>query len=158
MAENANIIDDYELISSVATGNTTQIWEAKNIQNGQAYALKILFDEYLKDAEAKASLKHEYNVAKSLEHPSIIQVYDLRISKLHAYFTMEYFRAPNLKAMLRNDLPGVQARAEKLMECLVQALMAVHRKGWIHRDVKPENVLLSKGGEARLIDFSLASR
>jgi serine/threonine-protein kinase len=153
-----NLIDDYELVNCIATGNTTQVWEVKHIANAQTYAMKLLLPEALKEAEAKAVLRHEYNVAKSLEHPNIIRVYDLKMNKKFGYFIMDHFRSGNLKSMLRSELPAAQARAKRLLESLVQALAHVHDKGWIHRDIKPDNVLLSKAGEMRLIDFSLASR
>lgn len=153
-----NLVDDYELVNCIATGNTTQVWEVKQVSTGQPFAMKLLLSEKLTDAEAKASLKHEANVGKSLEHPNIIRVFDLKTSKKFWYFLMEHFRAPNLKSMLRNELPAAQSRAKKMLECLASALALVHEKGWVHRDIKPDNVLVSKGGEIRLIDFSLCSR
>ncbi|MCA9045115.1 MAG: serine/threonine protein kinase [Planctomycetaceae bacterium] len=153
-----NLIDDFELVNCIATGNTTQVWEVKHISNGQTYAMKLLLTEAMQDADAKRSLKHEAAVGKSLTHPNIIQVFDLKMAKKFGYFTMEHFRAPNLKSYLRNELPVAQARTKRLMESLAQALAHVHDKGWVHRDIKPDNVLVSKGGEFRLIDFSLCSK
>ncbi|MEZ5941884.1 MAG: serine/threonine-protein kinase [Planctomycetaceae bacterium] len=153
-----NLIDDYELVNCIATGNTTQVWEVKHVSNGQSYAMKLLLDEAMKDSAATRSLKHEATVGKSLTHPNIIQVFDLKMTRKFGYFTMEYFRAPNLKGMIRSELPVVQARAKRLYESLAQALAHVHDKGWVHQDIKPDNILVSKGGEFRLIDFSLCAR
>jgi len=79
------------------------------------------------------------------------------VSKQNAYFIMEYFRAPNLKSMLRTDMTGAQVRAKKMMECVSQALAHMHERGWVHRDIKPDNILINKGSEIRLIDFGLAA-
>src|SRR5262249_36284951 len=119
--------------------------------------MKLLLPESLKESEFKNALKHEAAVGKSLDHPNIIRILDLRVTKQNAYFIMEYFRAPNLKSMLRNDLTSAQVRAKKMMECISQALTHMHEKGWVHRDIKPDNILINKGSEIRLIDFGLAA-
>ncbi len=151
-------IDDFELVNCIATGSATQIWEVKKSGSAQPLAMKLLLEEALLDPEQKKSLKHEATIGKSMEHPSIIQIYDLKITKKLGYYTMEFFRSGNLKSLIRSDHAQAQGRAKKVMEALSQALGYFHDKGWIHRDVKPDNVLLNKGGEVRLIDFSLSSK
>jgi len=151
-------IDDYELVNCVATGNATQIWEVRKAGAPQSMAMKILLPEAFKDAEQKAALKHEASVGRSLEHPNIIKILETKFTRKHGYFVMEYFRGGNLKSMIRNEPAQVQARAKRVVECLAQALAHMHEKKWIHKDVKPDNVMVTKGGEVRLIDFSLAGR
>jgi len=151
-------IDDYELINCIATGNATQIWEVRKGGGTQSLAMKILLPEAFKDPEQKSSLKHEANIAKSLEHPNIIRLIESKFTRKHGYFVMEYFRGGNLKSLIRNDRDLVLANAKKVIECLSQALGFMHEKKWIHRDVKPDNVMVTRGGEVRLIDFSLTSR
>jgi eukaryotic-like serine/threonine-protein kinase len=154
----AETIDDYELVNCIATGNSTQIWEVKQAGSAQSLAMKLLLDEAFKDPEQKKILKTEGTLGKSLEHPNIIRIFNVKFTRKHGYFTMEHFRSSNLKVLIRNDLPTAQSKAKKLMECLTQAVGYMHEKGWLHRDIKPENVLMNKGGEVRLIDFSLASK
>ncbi|TWT52200.1 Serine/threonine-protein kinase PknB [Thalassoglobus neptunius] len=151
-------IDDFELVNCVATGGVTQIWEVKRAGSSQPLAMKLMLDEALKDPAHRQALKHEASVGKSMQHPNIISIFDVKLTKKLSYYTMEYFRSGNLKGLIRNDLPQAKARVKSLMEALAQALGYFHEKGWIHRDIKPDNVLMSKGGEVRLIDFSLASR
>ncbi|HVJ85956.1 MAG TPA: serine/threonine-protein kinase [Caulifigura sp.] len=151
------IIDDYELVNCLATGNISQIWEVKQVSSSQTFAMKLLLPEALANSEHRASLKHEASVGKRFDHPNIIRILQLKMSKKHGYFTMEYFRAPNLKSMLRSDLTGARVRVRKMMEAVSQALAHMHEKGWVHRDVKPDNILINKGSEVRLIDFSLAA-
>lgn len=152
------IVDDYELINCIATGNATQIWEVRKVGSTQSLAMKILLPEAFKDSEAKKNLKHEANVGKSLDHPNIMRIQEVKFTRKHGYYIMEYFRGGNVKSTIRNDRPMVQAKTKRIMECLTQALAHMHEKKWIHRDIKPENVLITRGGEVRLIDFSLASR
>lgn len=158
MAEDEGLIDDYELINCIATGNSTQVWQVRQVSSGQQFAMKLLLEEAFADAEQKKSLRHEANIGMALDHPNIIKIHDLKVTRKTGYFIMEYFPAPNLKSLLRSGAIVAQGRAKKIMECLAQALDHLHQKGWVHKDVKPENVLVNKGGEVRLIDFSLASR
>ncbi|WP_437192673.1 protein kinase domain-containing protein [Planctomicrobium sp. SH527] len=151
-------IDDYELINCISTGSATQIWEVRKTGTTQSLAMKILLPEAFKDPEMKNSLKHEASIAKSLEHPNIIRVLESKFTRKHGYLVMEYFRGGNLKTMIRNEHAQVQAKAKRVMECMSQAIGYMHDKKWIHKDVKPDNVMLTKGGEVRLIDFSLAGR
>ncbi len=157
MADNETL-DDYELINCIATGNATQVWEVRKTGAAQSMAMKLLLPEAFKDSETKGNLKHEGTVGKSLEHPNIIRIHELKMTRKFGYYIMEYFRGANLKGTIRNERAQVQGRAKRVMECLSQALGYMHEKGWVHKDVKPDNVLLTKGGEVRLIDFSLASR
>ncbi|MEW4530770.1 serine/threonine-protein kinase [Maioricimonas sp. JC845] len=158
MSDNESIIDDYELVNCISTGNLSQIWEVKQVSSGQQLAMKLLLPEAFAEGEYKRALKQEASVAKNLEHPNIIRVFDVVVNRKHAYFIMEYFRAPNLKNMIRNDLTGARVRARRMMECVCQALAAMQEQGLVHRDIKPDNILINKGSEVRLIDFSLTTK
>lgn len=155
---NQNQIDQYQLVNCIATGGISQIWEVKHIANQQPYAMKLLLPEHMKDKELKNELKNEANIAKQLEHPNIIRIMETAIGRDHAYFIMEHFRGGNLKGMIRNDHANAQIRAQKIMEGCAQALAFIHDKGWVHKDIKPDNVLVTKGGDLRIIDFSLAAK
>lgn len=152
----ASTIDGFELVNCIATGGVSQVWEVKEIASGQTFAMKLLLPESLADPELKAQFKREATLGKSFDHPNLIKIFDYRASKKHAYFTMELFRGVNLKNMMRTDLTSVQIRAKKIVECVAQGLAHMHEKGWVHKDVKPDNILCTRGSEVRLIDFSLA--
>ena len=154
----SELIDDYELVNCIATGTATQIWEVKKAGGTQSLAMKILLPEAFKDPEAKKNLKHEVNVGKQLEHPNIIRIQEAKFSRQYGYYIMEFFRGGNVKSMIRSEKAQVQSKAKRIVECLSQALAYMHDKKWIHKDIKPDNVLMTKGGEVRLIDFSLAGR
>ncbi len=158
MSDSNSTLDGFELLNCIATGNVSQVWEVKEISSGQSYAMKLLLEEALADPDWKAQLKHEANVGRSVEHPNVITVYDTKISKKAAYFTMELFRGANLKSMIRGELGGAQVRAQKIIECVAQGLAALHEKGWVHKDIKPDNILVTRGSEVRVIDFSLSCR
>ncbi|MEZ6067470.1 MAG: serine/threonine-protein kinase [Planctomycetaceae bacterium] len=154
----ATTIDDYELLNCLATGSATQIWEVKQKSSGQTYAMKLMLPEAFADSEQRKALKNEAALGKSFDHPNLITIFDVVVGKKHAYFIMEYFRSANLKQMLRNERAAVQARARKIMEAVSSALAHMHEKNWVHKDIKPDNILVTKGSEVRVIDFSLTGR
>ncbi len=159
MADDDLIIDGYKLNPvPVATGNSSEIYEVLEQSGGQPLCMKLLLPETLKNAAAKAVLKHEAKVGKGLDHPSIIKVHKISVTKKHGYMLMDLFRAPNIKTQIATDLVGLHTRFRKVFESLCLALGYMHEKGWVHRDIKPENILSNKVGELRLIDFSLSVR
>lgn len=151
-------IDEYELRNCIATGNVSQIWEVVERGGTQHFAMKLLLPEAFEDIHQKNVLKHEFKVGHAVDHPNIINFYKLEVSRDHAYFIMDYFRAPSLKTQIASSLLDVQVRFRKLVEAVSLALASVHEKGWLHRDIKPDNILMNRGSEVRLIDFSLATK
>ena len=158
MADDELKIDGYQVVNFIATGKFSQVCEVVEEGTPNRYAMKLLLPEALSDSEQKRVLKYEAKVGKSLDHPNIVQMQKVVITKEHGYLIMDLFRSMNLKAFIANDLPGVQIRLNKLFESLCLALAHMHDRGWIHRDVKPDNILLNKASEVRLIDFSLTTR
>ena len=158
VSENQNLIGGYELKNCVATGKSTQIWEVTQTGSSLPLAMKLLLPESLKDPDAKKILKHEFKVGASFEHPSMIRYHKLEMNRDHGFFIMDYFRAPSLKTQITGNLPETQSRLKKIVEAMCQAFVHMNEKGWLHRDIKPDNVLVNKTGEVRVIDFSLATR
>jgi serine/threonine protein kinase len=151
-----NKIDDYLLISVIGSGKTAQIWEVMHEQSGQTFAMKLLLPEAMDNAEEKAFLKHEAKLAEQFEHPNLIGAHGLVMRKTECYFLMELFKTPNLKQFIFADRAGVHERFRKLVEGTCAGLGYMHDKGWVHKDIKPDNILLNRAGEVRIIDFSLA--
>ncbi|MGD9854269.1 MAG: serine/threonine protein kinase [Planctomycetaceae bacterium] len=151
-------INGYELVNCIATGTVSQVWEVKQSASGQSFAMKLLLPEALSDPIQKQTMRHEASVGKRLEHPNIIRFVESRIARKHAYIIMELFRSMNLKSLIRGDQHATHVRLRRIMECCTQGFAYMHEKGWLHKDIKPENVLVTKGGEVRIIDFSLAGR
>jgi len=148
----------YKLVMCIATGGSSQVWECVEQAGGRHLAMKLLKQDSPDFKENKAGLKHEAEVLKSLDHPLIIKFDKFSSSRDNTYMVMEHFRAPNVKLQLKADMRSVHIRARKLFESVCQALAHVHSRGWVHRDIKPDNVLMNKAGEIRLVDFSLSSK
>ncbi len=152
------ILDQFQLANCIATGSFSQIWEVIDQETNERYAMKLLLEEAFREAEHKATLKREFKIASTFDHPNIIQVHSHRQTKKFAYYTMEFFGGPNLKQIIRGDLLVIHTRLRKLIECVVMALGNIHDKGWLHRDIKPYNIMLSKASDVRLIDFRFPRR
>lgn len=157
MSENQNVVGGYELKNCVASGNTTQIWKVTQAGSTVPLAMKLLLPNFVKDVNAKNVLKHEYKVGMSFEHPTMIRYHKLELSRDHGFFIMDFFRAPSLKTQISANLYETQSRLKKIVESLCQAFVHMNEKGWLHRDIKPDNILVNKTGEVRVIDFSLAA-
>ena len=151
-------LDKYKLLNCLASGQSSQVWEIAEGDSSRRLAMKLLLPEALQDADRKAALKHEAKVGGSMQHPNILKYYETVVNKKNGYFVMEYFRSPNLKIQIGSDLTSVHVRIKRLIEQLAAALDHIHEKGWLHKDMKPDNILFSKGSELRLIDFSLSGR
>jgi serine/threonine-protein kinase len=158
MSEGPTIIGGYELKNCVASGASTQIWEVTQQGATTPFAMKLLLPDSLKDPAKKNVLKHEFKVGSSLEHPNLVRFHRIEMSRDHGFFIMDYFRAPSLKAQISANLPETQSRFKKIVEAACQAFVHMNEKGWLHRDIKPDNILVNKTGEVRVIDFSLAAR
>lgn len=154
----ADFVDEYQLVTCIATGTHSQIWEVIAAGGGGRYAMKLLLPDSFRDSEQRRVLKHEAKIARLLSHPGVVRFHKLVINREHAYYVMDHFRAPNLKQQIQSDLPAVQLRFRRIVEATCLALQYIHDQGWAHRDVKPDNILVNKAGEVRVIDFSLAHR
>jgi len=156
-----SMIGTYKIVGFIAGGKNSQVWEVQAGEGQKRIALKQLTAEAMKDPEQLAAIKNEFMVGKSLEHPNIVKYFDGHwgsMFKKEAYFTMELFMAPNLKAQLFNNLNSVQVRLRRIVESAAMAYQHLHDKGFINRDIKPDNVLVNKSGELKVIDMSLAAK
>ena len=153
-----NKIDHYVRLGTIAMGKHAQVLEVQEENTTNRFAMKVLLTEAMKDSEQVAILKYEGKVAQSLDHPNLIKWIATVQRKTNIYLIMELFKSPNLKSNIMLDIVGVQSRLRKLIECTCQALHHMHEKGWVHLDVKPDNILMSRASEVRVIDFSLSQR
>ena len=158
MSEGELIIGNCKLTTCLSTGSQTQIWEVVEQGSNEKYAMKLLLPEAFKDPVQKASLKFEAKVLATLDHPNIVKFKSIVFDKKNGFLLMELFRAPNLKSQMQTDLLGVHVRLKRLVEQVSAAMQHIHDKGWLHKDLKPDNILFSKAAELRVIDFSLAAK
>lgn len=148
----------YRLLHIVKTGQTSQVWAAINDKNQFRCALKIILAEYRKDREHLTYMKNEFLVGRMLEHERVIRIFEHGTSQGTPYLVMEYFPYPNMKDIIQRVLDQVGFMLPTIIERAAEGLAYFNEKGWVHRDVKPDNFLVNLDGEVKLIDFALAQR
>lgn len=145
------------LVSRLGTGRHCQIWEATT-KAGDRVAVKVIVPEMANDAGQRHLLEHELKVAKSLDHPTVIRIDRLSEEGGLPHLVMELFPHPNLKKQIQDGVAQLVPRLQRIVTELGLALDHVHARGWVHRDVKPENVLAAPDGQVKLIDLAIASK
>jgi len=120
-------------------------------------ALKVLKDHYAKDAQFVGRFRREAISAAALNHPNVVQVYDQgRFEDGRYYIAMEHVPGGNLKDRIGRAGPLDPAEATWFASQIAEALRVAHERGMVHRDIKPQNVLLDEAGEAKVADFGIA--
>ncbi|HJT75564.1 MAG TPA: serine/threonine-protein kinase [Gemmataceae bacterium] len=153
------IIGGYRLMKHMVTGQTSQVWEVVETASHRHFAMKMLLPEKAHDPEHRRLLFHEAEVGKSLAHPNVIKIVAFSKDAHNPYIVMEFFPAGNLKLrLLRKDAQFLREKMHDIVKQAATALAFMNAKGWVHRDVKPDNFLVNAAGELRLIDFALAKR
>lgn len=153
-----NKIDHYVRMGLIANGKHAQVCEVQEENTSNRFAMKLLLPEAMKDPVQVATLKFEGKVAQSLDHPNIVKWFATVNRKTNVYLILELFKAPSIKSYINNDHVGVQMRLRKLIDSTCLALQHMHERGWLHLDVKPDNILMSRSSEVRVIDFSLSEK
>jgi serine/threonine protein kinase len=153
-----DFVGPYRLARLIRAGNSSYVWEAAKDETGERFALKMLKTDEAKNKEEIGYLKHEWEVAKDFKHPNVIRFYDF-VTQYHAPFlVLELYSALNLKQVLREGPEPLAYLAEKIVEQSAKGLHYMHEKGWVHCDVKPDNLLVDDDGNVKLIDFTIAQR
>lgn len=154
-----NIVGNYRLVNMMMSGQSSQVWEVVELTSHRHFAMKILLPEKAKNAADRRFLFHEANVGKTLAHPNVIKIVYVSTDPKVPYFVMEYFPAGSLKLrIVRKQYDFIQQHIETIFQKAATAFAYMNASGWVHRDVKPDNILVNSAGEVRIIDFALAQR
>lgn len=153
----------YRIGSRVARGGMASVYEATDIRLDRTVAVKVMHPGLGDDQDFAARFVREARAAARLNHPHVVGVYDQGDDTSDGsdtvFLVMEYVPGHTLRDVIRKEAPMSPGRALALLEPVVSALAAAHRAGLVHRDVKPENVLIADeahGGRIKVADFGLA--
>ncbi len=151
------LVDDrYTLVELLGDGGMAQVYLAHDEVLDRDVALKILREQYAKDEGFVERFKREAQSAAGLSHPNIVQVYDRGCSEDGSYYiAMEYVRGGTLKDRISRERALEPREAAAVAAQISEALRAAHERGIVHRDVKPQNVLLTEGGDVKVADFGI---
>jgi eukaryotic-like serine/threonine-protein kinase len=150
----------YELDGIVGRGGMAEVFRARDIRLDRIVAVKTLRDDLARDQTFQARFRREAQSAASLNHPSIVAVYDTGEDMVGStpvpYIVMEYVDGRTLRELLRDDRRLLPERAAEITDGVLRALDYSHRNGIVHRDIKPGNVMLTRTGEIKVMDFGIA--
>ena len=152
------LIDDrYELLQLLGSGGMAQVYRAHDEFLGRDVALKILREQYSENERFVERFRREAQSAASLSHPNIVQIYDRGCSESDRYYmVMEHVPGGTLKEHLQSRGPLAPDLAAGVITQIARALGVAHRRGIVHRDVKPHNMLITKKGDVKVADFGIA--
>jgi predicted Ser/Thr protein kinase len=149
------IADRYELEKLVGSGGMSNVFRAHDRLLERTVALKILHEQYTRDEDYVERFRREARAVAQLAHPNIVTVIDRGEQDGRQYIVFEYVDGQNLKEMTRTGPLDVEY-AIRLVLQVAHALSFAHARGLVHRDVKPQNVLLNEDGQAKVTDFGIA--
>jgi tRNA A-37 threonylcarbamoyl transferase component Bud32 len=149
--------DRYTLVELLGDGGMAEVYLAHDNSLDRRVALKVLRERYADDEEFVERFRREALNAAALNHPGIVQVYDRGRTEDGAfYMAMEYVPGGTLKERMKAEGSLDPHEAADLASQVAEALAVAHERGIVHRDVKPQNVLLAASGEAKVSDFGIA--
>ncbi|MGH2358625.1 MAG: serine/threonine-protein kinase, partial [Candidatus Limnocylindria bacterium] len=150
------ILDRYRLTERFAVGGSAEVWRARDENLERDVAVKLLHPHLLPDERSRGRMAAEARAVAALSHPGIVGVYDVDVAGEVPALVMELVEGESLSARLERDGPLPAADAARIVAEVSDALYHAHQRGVVHRDVKPGNILLSRDGRARLVDFGIA--
>ena len=146
----------YELEELVGTGGMSSVYRAHDRLLDRKVAIKVLHEQYTDDGQYVERFRREARAVAALSHPNIVTVIDRGEHDGRQFIVFEYIAGENLKQLIGRRGPAPVTTALELAIQIAKALSFAHQQGLVHRDVKPQNVLLNGEGEAKVTDFGIA--
>src|SRR4051812_43464453 len=148
---------DYELLEEIARGGMGVVYKARQTSLNRIVAVKMILAGQLADEADIRRFHTEAEAAANLQHPNIVAIHEVGEHEDRHYFSMDYVEGQNLAALVR-ERPLPPARAAELVKTIAEAIQYAHQRGILHRDLKPQNVLMEEDDRPRVTDFGLAKR
>ena len=156
MSERNVLAGRYELIEKIGDGGMAIVYKAKDRLLKRFIAVKILKPEFVQDIKFVENFRKESHAAASLSHPNIVSIYDVGQEGNINYIVMELVSGKTLNELIQAEAPMDYRKAADITKQVASGLSAAHKKGIVHRDVKPHNILMTEDGIAKITDFGIA--
>jgi serine/threonine protein kinase len=148
--------DDYELLELIGTGGFGRVYRVRDLQLERLVALKVLHPSLIRDPSVLERFRREAQLAARLDHPNIVNIYEIGGRSGLIWYTMELIHGPSLAQLVERDGPLPLDHVLRLLREALSALAHAHGFGLVHRDIKPENLLIAGDGSLHITDFGLA--
>jgi eukaryotic-like serine/threonine-protein kinase len=148
-------VGNYRILRVLGSGGTATVYQAQHPLTGQTVAIKVIPSKVVADPVLRMRFAKECQVARKLDHPNVVRVLDYGLDGNKAFLVMEYVEGGTLGQRLREQGRLAEAEAVAIIKQIGQALQWAHEHRLVHRDVKPDNVLLGIDGQAKLSDLGL---
>src|SRR3984885_3358958 len=145
----------YRVVRRLGTGGMADVFLAEDQQLGRKVALKLLHRRFAEDPGFVERFRREAQSAAGLQHPNVVSVYDRGSYDDTYYIAMEYLPGRSLKQLIRDEAPLDPVRAIDIALQVLKAARFAHRRGVIHRDLKPHNVIVDDADQAKVTDFGI---
>lgn len=156
LKEGMYVADRYEIIGKVGAGGMSDVFKAKDLTLGRFVAIKVLKADFAEDLNFVTKFRTEAQSAAGLEHPNIVNIYDVGSENGMHYIVMEYVEGVTLKTYIEKKGQLSFKEAVSIAIQVGRGIEAAHNKGIIHRDIKPQNIIISTEGKVKVTDFGIA--
>lgn len=156
LTEGMYIADRYEIIGKIGAGGMSDVYKAKDLTLGRFVAIKVLKSEFSDDINFVTKFRTEAQSAAGLEHPNIVNIYDVGSENGMHYIVMEYVEGITLKTYIEKKGQLSFKEAVSIAIQVGRGIEAAHNKNIIHRDIKPQNIMISTEGKVKVTDFGIA--
>ena len=156
IAKDTVVDERYRVLHRIGSGGMADVYCAEDLQLGRRVALKLLYRRFAEDEEFVERFRREASSAGGLQHPNVVAVYDRGEFDDTYYIAMEFLEGRSLKQVVRQDGALEPDRAIDLVVQILKAARFAHRRGIVHRDIKPHNVIVDDEGRAKVTDFGIA--
>ena len=146
----------YRVDRLLGDGGMATVYLGHDVLLGRDVAIKVLRGQYAADPASRVRFRREAQAAAGFSHPNIVDIYDVGEVAGTPYFVMEYVRGQTLKSIIEHEGPFHPDDVAGLLQQVCSALDYAHERGYVHRDVKPQNILVDNDGHAIVVDFGIA--